>query len=169
MLLFAQPYYLTSNKEIAGAEVLLRIKNNGSIESIADVVDFLENSGLILKVEDYLFEEIKKFTQKIKIPLSINISAKSFTSQELFEKLSDLRKTLDYPFVCEITERLFMEKNAVEIINKIKELDIKIAIDDFGTGYSSLSYIENLPVDIVKIDISFIRRMLDEPRALAIV
>lgn len=133
------------------------------------MIDFLEASGLILKVEDYLFDEIKKIGPKIKIPLSINISAKSFVSSEIFSKLADLRKTLGYPFVCEITERLFLEKNVLEIIKKIKELDIKIAIDDFGTGYSSFSYIENFPVDIIKIDIGFVRRMLDEPKALAIV
>jgi len=168
-LLFVQPYYLASTKEVSGAEVLLRIKNNENIESIANVIDFLEASGLILKVEDYLFDEIKKIGPKIKIPLSINISAKSFVSSEIFSKLADLRKTLGYPFACEITERLFLEKNVLEIIKKIKELDIKIAIDDFGTGYSSFSYIENFPVDIIKIDIGFVRRMLDEPKALAIV
>ena len=167
--LFVQPYYLPSNREIAGAEILLRIKQNENLESIGNMIDFLENSGLIQKIEDYLFEKIKKYADKIKTPLSINISAKSFTSSEIFSKLADLRKTLGYPFVCEITERLFLEKDALEIIKKIKDLDIKIAIDDFGTGYSSLSYIENLPVDIIKIDISFVRRMLDEPKALAIV
>uniref|UniRef100_A0A7C4JQ25 EAL domain-containing protein n=1 Tax=Thermodesulfobacterium geofontis TaxID=1295609 RepID=A0A7C4JQ25_9BACT len=136
---------------------------------MATVIDFLEASGLILKVEDYLFEEVKKIGPKIKVPLSINLSAKSFVSSEIFFKLADLRKTLNYPFVCEITERLFLEKDALEIIKKIKDLDIKIAIDDFGTGYSSLSYLENLPVDIIKIDYGFIKRMLDEPKALAIV
>jgi FOG: EAL domain len=58
-----------------------------------------------------------------------------------------------------------MEKSAIEKVNKIKELDIKIAIDDLGTGYSSLSYIENLPVDIIKIDISFIKRMLNRAKS----
>jgi len=168
-LLYGQPYFLTSNKEISGIEVLLRVKENEKTESIATVIDFLEASGLILKVEDYLFEEVKKIGPKIKVPLSINLSAKSFVSSEIFFKLADLRKTLNYPFVCEITERLFLEKDALEIIKKIKDLDIKIAIDDFGTGYSSLSYLENLPVDIIKIDYGFIKRMLDEPKALAIV
>jgi len=168
-LLFAQPYFLTTNKEISGAEILLRISHNGNIESIANVIEFLETSGLILKVEDYLFEEIKKFVKNVRIPLSINISSKSLASPDILSKLRELREYFDYPFICEITERLFMEKSAIEKVNKIKELDIKIAIDDFGTGYSSLSYIENLPVDIIKIDISFIKRMLNEPRVLAIV
>jgi diguanylate cyclase (GGDEF)-like protein/PAS domain S-box-containing protein len=168
-VLYGQPYFSTSNKEISGIEILLRIRKNEKVESIATIIDFLENSGLILKVEDYLFKEIKKIGTKIKVPLSINLSAKSFLSSEIFSKLADLRKLLNYPFICEITERLFLEKDALEIIKKIKELDINIAIDDFGTGYSSLSYIENLPVDIIKIDYSFIKRMIDEPKALAIV
>ena len=168
-LLYGQPYFLTSNKEISGIEVLLRVKENEKTESIATVIDFLEASGLILKVEDYLFEEVKKIGPKVKVPLSVNLSAKSFASLEIFSKLADLRKTLNYPFVCEITERLFLEKDALEIIKKIKALDIKIAIDDFGTGYSSLSYLENLPIDIIKIDLKFIKKMLDEPKVLAIV
>jgi diguanylate cyclase (GGDEF)-like protein/PAS domain S-box-containing protein len=169
IILYGQPYFSTSNKEISGIEVLLRIRKNEKVESIATIIDFLENSGLILKIEDFLFEEIKKIGTKIKIPLSINLSAKSFLSSEIFSKLAELRRALNYPFICEITERLFLEREALEIIKKIKELDIKIAIDDFGTGYSSLSYIENLPIDIIKIDYSFIKRMLDEPKALAIV
>jgi len=168
-LLYGQPYFSTSNKEIGGIEILSRIKENEKVESIATIIDFLESSGLISKVENYLFEEIKKIGPKIRIPLSINLSAKSFISPEIFSKLHDLRKTLGYPFVCEITERLFLEKDTVKIISKIKDLDIQIAIDDFGTGYSSFSYIETLPIDFIKIDISFIRRMLDEPKALAIV
>jgi len=147
----------------------LRVKENEKIESIATIIDFLELSGLIIKVEDYLFEEIKKVGPKIKIPLSINLSPKSLLSQEVFSRLKELREALNYPFICEITERLFLEKDALRIIQKIKDLDIKIAIDDFGTGYSSFSYLENLPLDIIKIDISFTRRMLDEPKALAIV
>lgn len=168
-LLYGQPYFSTSNKEIGGIEILLRIKENEKVDSIATIIDFLESSGLISKVENYLFEEIKKIGPKIRIPLSINLSAKSFTSPEIFSKLHDLRKTLGYPFVCEITERLFLEKDTVKIISKIKDLDIQIALDDFGTGYSSFSHIETLPIDFIKIDISFIRRMLDEPKALAIV
>ncbi len=154
---------------MGGIEVLLRVKENEKIESIATIIDFLELSGLIIKVEDYLFEEIKKVGPKIKIPLSINLSPKSLLSQEVFSRLKELREALNYPFICEITERLFLEKDALRIIQKIKDLDIKIAIDDFGTGYSSFSYLENLPLDIIKIDISFTRRMLDEPKALAIV
>jgi len=146
IILYGQPYFSTSNKEISGIEVLLRIRKNEKVESIATIIDFLENSGLILKIEDFLFEEIKKIGTKIKIPLSINLSAKSFLSSEIFSKLAELKRALNYPFICEITERLFLEKEALEIIKKIKEFDIKIAIDDFGTGYSSLSYIENLPL-----------------------
>jgi FOG: EAL domain len=85
-LLFAQPYFLTTNKEISGAEILLRISHNGNIESIANVIEFLETSGLILKVEDYLFEEIKKFVKNVRIPLSINISSKSLASPDILSK-----------------------------------------------------------------------------------
>jgi diguanylate cyclase (GGDEF)-like protein/PAS domain S-box-containing protein len=169
IVLYGQPYFSTFNREISGIEILLRIKENGKIEPIATIIDFLETSGLILKVEDYLLEEVKKIGPKLRFPVSINLSSKSFNSSDIFLKFQDLRKTLGYPFVCEITERLFLEKDALKIIEKIKSLDIQIAIDDFGTGYASFSYLENLPVDLIKIDISFIRRMLDEPKALAIV
>jgi len=139
------------------------------VESVATIIDFLEHSGLISKVEDYLFEEIKKIGPKIDFPISINISARSFKTEGIIRKLKSLNDALSYPLLCEISERLFLEKEASEVIKKLKSIGVQIVIDDFGTGYSSLSYLESLPIDMVKVDISFVKRMLDEPKALAIV
>jgi EAL domain-containing protein (putative c-di-GMP-specific phosphodiesterase class I) len=71
----------------------------------------------------------------------------------------------------EITEGLFIKNldYAVKILNVFKEKGFKISLDDFGTGYSSLSYIKNIPADFIKIDISFIRGMIENPKDSAIV
>ncbi|MHB1679538.1 MAG: EAL domain-containing protein [bacterium] len=79
---------------------------------------------------------------------------------------------LDYSWInIEVTEGLFIHHFdcALKILNRFKEKGIKIAIDDFGTGYSSLSYIKNIPADIIKIDISFIKNMMEDSKVFAII
>lgn len=168
--LFVQPYYTTQTGKIGGSELLLRLKEkNGRIVSASDFIEILESSNLITRVEEWIFEEIKKFAgHKKLLPLSINISPNSF-NPSLIEKLRNLRETLGIPLACEITERLLLEKEALKILTKLKEMGIKIIIDDFGKGFSSLSYLGEIPADGLKIDMSFIQRMTREPKILALV
>jgi len=169
-VLFIQPYYATQTGKIAGSEVLLRLKKeDGGIIPASDFIEILESSNLITRVEEWILEEIKKIAgHKKLLPLSVNISPNSF-NPSLIEKLRNLRETLGIPLACEITERLLLEKNALKILKKLKEMGIKIIIDDFGKGFSSLSYLEEIPADALKIDISFIKRMAREPKALTLV
>ncbi len=71
----------------------------------------------------------------------------------------------------EITERMVMNNIdiAITILKRLKDNGIGISIDDFGTGYSSLSYLAKLPVDFVKIDLSFVKRMLEDNKVLSVV
>ena len=73
--------------------------------------------------------------------------------------------------VLEITESLFMREFTVVIerLHALKQLGVRLAIDDFGTGYSSLSYLQQFPIDILKIDQSFVARLEDSPEQRAIV
>ncbi|WP_038055171.1 sensor domain-containing phosphodiesterase [Thermodesulfobacterium hydrogeniphilum] len=171
-LLYVQPIYSSKTFEIESFEILLRLKHNEEIILPKHFIEILENSGLITKVENWIFEKIKLLASKINnikaIP-SINLSAKSFFTPSLIDKLKNLREILKSPFIIELTERLFIEPNVFSILKEIKKLDILIAIDDFGTGYSSLGYLIDFPVDIVKIDMNFIKRMINEPKVMAIV
>jgi EAL domain-containing protein (putative c-di-GMP-specific phosphodiesterase class I) len=81
-------------------------------------------------------------------------------------------KELPAPMVLEITERLYMSEieKSKEIIKELRKCkNLKISIDDFGTGYSSLSYLMNIDADIIKIDISFVRKMVKDERSRIIV
>jgi EAL domain-containing protein (putative c-di-GMP-specific phosphodiesterase class I) len=99
--------------------------------------------------------------------ISVNLSAKQFLQRNLVEDIKDLLLELRLPpeaLKLEITESTVMgdPAAAVEMLQQIKALGIRLAIDDFGTGYSSLSYLHRFPLDTLKIDRSFIRDMRDD-------
>jgi EAL domain-containing protein (putative c-di-GMP-specific phosphodiesterase class I) len=106
--------------------------------------------------------------------VAVNLSARQFRDQALLE---EVRAALDDSGLApqylelELTESLMMHNvdEAVAAIENLKQLGIALSIDDFGTGYSSLAYLKQFPVDYLKIDQSFTRDMLDEPRVAAIV
>lgn len=91
--------------------------------------------------------------------LSINISGPAITHPKIREKLAEFEPFLkDYTLVLEITETALITQlqQASENLNQLREAGFKVALDDFGSGYSSLGYLANMPVDIVKFDISLI-------------
>jgi EAL domain-containing protein (putative c-di-GMP-specific phosphodiesterase class I) len=93
--------------------------------------------------------------------MSVNLSAKQFLQPKLVENIAGLLKDLDLSPMAlklEITESTVMDDPAaaVEMLQRMKDLGIRLAIDDFGTGYSSLSYLHRFPLDMLKIDRSFI-------------
>jgi EAL domain-containing protein (putative c-di-GMP-specific phosphodiesterase class I) len=106
--------------------------------------------------------------------VSINVSGLQFGQkyfvQDVLTALEDADLDPEY-LDLEITETTIMidRERAVRSLNKLKEAGIHISLDDFGTGYSSLSYLQRLPIDAIKIDISFIRNVLINPNDAAIV
>ena len=175
-ILFYQPYYDIESGKIAGAESLIRWKHNGKIISPGEFIDVLENSNLIYDVEEYLINQaVKTISEcKNKVPISVNISAKSFRRDYLVTTIKQALKeyNVDGKFLTvEIVERVFLEDRnyTKSIMDQLKKMYVNIAVDDFGTGYSSLTYIRELPLDILKIDISFIRGMLNNEKDLSLV
>jgi diguanylate cyclase (GGDEF)-like protein len=175
-----QPYFDTLTKEVKGFEALLRWKAGQEIIPPSKFIPILEETGLIIDVERWLVKEICLQIEKWKskgyepVPISINISPVSFKKENILENLAKIvekHKVEPNLIAFEITENSFIDnfENAVKTLKKIKEKGFKIAIDDFGTGYSSLSYLRNIPADILKIDISFIRDIVEDPHDLAIV
>jgi len=179
-VLYYQPYFDPVSKSIKGAEALLRWEKEGKTIMPSEFIPFLEKSNMISEVENWIIDQVchdmSKWQKKgLKpMPVSINISPSSFSKTELISHIVSMasKHHADRSLLTiEITERLFMSnlKQAAETLNLLKKEGMKIAIDDFGTGYSSLSYLEQLPVDILKIDISFIRNMTKSSHAAAIV
>ncbi len=180
-VIYYQPYVDIKTGKLGGMEALARW-NSQDIGMIHPVkfIPILEKIGLIRQFEEFLIDTIcwnlKHWEEKALniVPVSMNISPVSFRKEGLIDMIvSALGRYEIAPSLLniEITEGLFIQNfdYALKILNLFKEKGIKISIDDFGTGYSSLSYIKNIPADYIKIDISFIRGMIENTKDLAIV
>ncbi|MCS7171647.1 MAG: EAL domain-containing protein, partial [Aquificaceae bacterium] len=168
---YYQPYFKNPNLRLAGFEALVRIKDReGNLYNPGYFIDHLERSRFLPMFERWSLEEAKRSYEKLRVPVSLNISARSFRNQSFFESLMGLSG--NFSIVIEITERLLMEDfdRAVELLKGLRETGLyRIALDDFGTGYSSLSYLSRLPVDILKIDISFTQQIVGDRKIRSIV
>ncbi len=173
-LFYFQPIYRLPNMEVVGCETLLRLRGpRGKIQSPAEFIFVLEKTGLIRDVEDRMLEKLKEFILRHdkKFMVTFNVSPKSFRDETFVEKVKEVAKSVGSSMVLEITERLFVENPdyAMEFLEDIRSSGVRVAIDDFGTGYSSLAYLETLPVDILKIDMKFVHRMVESSKSLAVV
>lgn len=162
-ILYYQPYYYCNNMELAGVEALIRLKDyQNNILTPNRFIDYLENSIYLEEFEQWLIKKAISFIEKYRINISINISAKLINKTIINPSFLSIPIDIGRYLTIEITEREI--NNAIENYNdEIRSIKLKtgvnISIDDFGTGYSSLSRLKDLPADIVKIDMSFIRDM----------
>lgn len=159
------------SKKIVGVEALLRWNQKElGIVSPGDFIPLAEETGLINSISDWVIRRALEDAKKINLAgfsnlmMSINISPMYFYQDDFLKRVSRMiRDTNTNPrFIeFELTESMIMS-NASETINKLvrlKQLGIKLSIDDFGTGYSSLSYLNRFPIDSLKIDQSFIKKL----------
>ena len=177
--LYYQPY-VNAKGEVAGAESLLRWVKENTIVPTGEFIEHLEQMDVVVGVERKNLETIFKIFKKIyskdlvEIPISINISKKSLSRMNLYaeiRRLSNLYGIEPKNVRIEIVERIFLE-NAEKIANfmrSLRELGVYFYLDDFGTGYSSLSHLSNMPIDVLKIDISFIRKIVKDRKVRSIV
>ena len=170
---FLQPYYRTSTKEVAGFEVLLRmIDKEGNLLSPKDFIYILERTGLIRDVENRILLELRDLIKSNrKAVFSFNVSPASFRDRNFVDLVKEVARDVGSGLVLEITERLLVEDKDYtrRFLEEVRSTGVRVAVDDFGTGYSSLAYLESLPVDILKIDMEFIHRMLENRKTLAVV
>ena len=162
-----QPKYTLSNQEITGYEALIRWNHptRGYIAPL-DFISFAEQIGMIRPIEDYVFEEAfrqaKKWNlAKLHKKISINLSAITLLQEDFVESIKVLLKQVDIKASCfeiEVTESALLGNidKAISILEQLKDIGFTIALDDFGTGYSSLTYLQKLPIDVLKIDKTFI-------------
>ncbi|MGM8214991.1 putative bifunctional diguanylate cyclase/phosphodiesterase [Bacillaceae bacterium W0354] len=165
-----QPQIRLSDDKIIGVEALLRWQN-GTFGNVppSEFIPVLERIGLIGRVGEWVIEQacmqLKKWLDLgMEIKLAINISLRQLRHKRVIPILRKVFETYEIPselIEVELTESVFGEIQEIKpAIEELKALGVKIAIDDFGTGYSSLSYLSNLPVDFLKIDKSFIDRVM---------
>ena len=171
LFLLYQPQIDLNTKRIRGFEALLRWRHNEFGKTgPAAFIHLAEEKGLILPIGEWVLHEVCSNDSFLlqdppetpqAIEIAINVSPKQlrerFFAREIEQIITDGRLS-PRQLTIEITESMIMEnpRTAKEILSRIRSLGVKIAIDDFGTGYSSLSYLATLPIDIIKIDISFV-------------
>lgn len=156
---------------LRGFEALARMKDtDGSMISPGEFIPVAEKVGLIDKVDICVLKNSARFFSEIlkktgaDITLSVNISVRHLMKTDFLAELKASIEECGLPasqLEIEITESIMIESadKALQCINDLKAMGIKIAIDDFGTGYSSLSYLNSFPADLLKIDKSFIDKM----------
>ena len=169
---YFQPFVDTKSGIITGAEALIRwIEPDGNIIYPDSFIPFSEKLGLIDQIDKIAINKVfmqVALWQKKSInfgPISINVSAKMFTdSEKLIALLKD--KSTQYQVTpsrikIEITEGMLLENIdlAISTMEQIKALGFRLSLDDFGTGFSSLNYLKKFPIDVLKIDRSFIMDM----------
>jgi len=162
---FYQPKMSAKNGKLVGAEALVRWYRDGKIVSPNKFIPLFEKNKFIRKLDLYVFETVCKdivewqdlYQQVPKI--SVNVSKEHFVD----ESFLDDYLSLIYQYginkdniELEITESATSDANIVDILKNIKKNGFTVSLDDFGTGYSSLNMLQSLPVDVIKIDKSFI-------------
>ncbi|MCX8085956.1 MAG: EAL domain-containing protein [Rhodocyclaceae bacterium] len=176
-----QPKVNMKSGEVVGVEALLRLRDEaGNLILPGEFLPDIEDHELIVAVGEWTLDEALRqmaawAQEGLAITVSVNIAARHLLQPNFVNRLRERLAT--HPEIS--PERLELEilettaladMNAVhELIRRIKAMGVRIALDDFGTGYSSLSYFRRLPTDMLKIDQSFIRDMLDNPEDLSIV
>lgn len=166
--IYYQPQYNLHTGEIIGAEALLRwIHPIKGMISPADFIPVAEETGLILEIDRWVMvhtcEQISEWKEEewFSGSIAVNLSSQFVQNQNLPDIIEGYLEeyALEPQFLqIEITETIAMRNIEVAIMNlqKIQKMGVKVALDDFGTGFSSLNYLMRLPIDIIKIDKSFV-------------
>ncbi|OHC27136.1 MAG: diguanylate cyclase [Pseudomonadales bacterium RIFCSPLOWO2_12_59_9] len=168
-VLHYQPKLNLESGQIVGCEALIRWRHpQRGFTSPGQFIPIAEDSGLIVPISKWVLREAcrqARAWQDAKLPpitMSVNISAIEFRQKDFLEGISAaLKETRLAPHYLEleITEGVFMAdiESTGSVLRELKDMGVRLSIDDFGTGYSSLSYLRRFPIDVLKIDQSFVR------------
>jgi EAL domain-containing protein (putative c-di-GMP-specific phosphodiesterase class I) len=142
----------------------------------SEFITLAEETGLIVPLGRWVLEEACHALSVLPAPLtlSVNLSGRQLLQPDFVSELAGLlaKRTLEPARLrLELTESMLMGNGpaAMEALEKLRALGVRLCIDDFGTGYSSLSYLHELPIDALKIDKSFVQAVAEDERKLKIV
>ena len=179
--LFYQPKISLFDYRTTGVETLIRWQHpDKGIITPDNFIPVAEETGQIIDIGNWVLEQacrqisslIRKNIMPANAKVAVNLSAKQFTDPDLAGRIRNVLEITEIPPRClelEITESTLMDDVvAIRIMQEIKSTGVSIAIDDFGTGYSSLSYIKRFPIDVLKVDRSFVMDIPDDKNDMAI-
>lgn len=170
---YYQPIVSLKDNSLTGFEALVRWRHpvKGLI-SPAEFIPVTEETGLIVPLGRWMLRQAcqqardwqKRYADRAPLTVSVNLSARQLLHPEI---ITDITQALDASGLpaellkLEITESAMMEDAtaAIELLNRLKKMGIKLLLDDFGTGYSSLSYLHRLPIDTLKVDRAFVMNL----------
>ena len=178
--LYYQPTVALPTGRVTGAEALVRWRHpDRGLVSPTDFIPLAEETGLILPMGRWVLEEACRTAASWEcadgpLTVCVNLSARQFGRAELIDEIAGALAIsgLEPERLClEITESVVMLEvtRAMATMQEMKALGVQLALDDFGKGHSSLSYIKRFPLDVLKIDRSFISAMSDDQDVEAIV
>jgi diguanylate cyclase (GGDEF)-like protein len=181
--LFYQPLINLKSGEVAGFEALARWTHDDRGEiSPSEFIPVAEESGLILQLGRWAMDKAaqtladwdKKSGEKLPLYVGVNLSAIQVARDDIAAVVASALKSSGLTgdrLTLELTESAIVQDpvRATRVFDALKALDATVAMDDFGTGYSSLAYLQRLPIDVLKIDKSFVSGMMIDPDAVAIV
>ena len=181
--LFYQPLINLKSGEVAGFEALARWthEDRGEI-SPTEFIPVAEESGLILHLGRWAMDSAvqtlagwdKQMGEALPLYVGVNLSAIQVARDDIAEVVGSALRSSGLSgnrLTLELTESSIVQDpaRATRVFNSLKALDATVAMDDFGTGYSSLAYLQRLPIDVLKIDRSFVSGMMIDPDSVAIV
>ena len=179
--LYYQPQVELAEGRITGMEALIRWQHpQHGLISPADFVPLLESTGQIGAVGEWVLRQACADLLACheagfpELRVSVNVSAVQFNDNKLLDKVRSALTEEGVPpqaLELELTENIVMREPqaAAEILQALQNLGVRIAVDDFGTGYSSLNYLKNFPLDVLKVDQSFVRDLMEDSSDAAIV
>ncbi len=180
MFLAFQPLVEASTRRVVGLEALLRWTHptHGPVSPV-DFIPLAERSGAISTMSYYVLDRALATTRELiarghDLSVSVNISARLLTDLALPDIVANDLFRYDIParsLTIEVTESAIAAdpKRAMDVLQELRSIGVRLSVDDFGTGYSSLSYLSRLRPDELKVDRSFVQAMRADPQGEAIV
>lgn len=177
---YYQPVYSIKAGRAVSAEALVRWRHPAAgLIPPARFVPLFERNGFVVRLDRFAWEDVcRMLSSRIRaglpvVPVSVNVSRLNFYDSDFCDTVVSLLKKYDLDpslLRLEITESAYTDNptQLMNVLKKLQSLGLKILMDDFGSGYSSLNMLRNLAVDILKIDMSFVRDLENSQRAPAI-
>ena len=171
---YIQPKYDAKTGAICGAEALVRwITSEGKLIPPGQFIPLAENNGFVRELDKSMFVQVCNLQKKLieygvtPVPISVNVSRQLLYDQSFADYYCNYMKEIDIPVdlvELEITESAFFEDLDLFrcTLEKLRDFGFRILMDDFGTGYSSLMMLHSVPIDVIKLDKSFIDDYEDE-------
>jgi EAL domain-containing protein (putative c-di-GMP-specific phosphodiesterase class I) len=180
---FYQPIVALGTGKITGFEALVRWHHpERGIVSPDEFISVAEETELIIPIGTWVLRRAcrqlrqwqNEFPAETPLTMSVNLSGRQFRQVDLVDRVKHILNETKISPQClrlEITESVVMEdaEVATAMLRQLRSINVQLSIDDFGTGYSSLSYLHRFPINILKIDRSFVNRMCQEDESLGIV